>query len=158
MALIKCPECGSNISNLSKVCIHCGFQIETGGKENICMIDGIEYDLAEIKNKLLSTNTDDRDAIWNIFRELAMQVGKMTIYEAAELGELIISSKEVPKSYSRNRKTQNFEINDKVRCPKCNSTQITTGSRGYSIVTGFIGAGKTVNRCARCGHKWTPRR
>lgn len=45
-----------------------------------------------------------------------------------------------------------------VRCPKCSSTQITTGSRGYSMIWGFIGSGKTVNRCARCGHKWEPRR
>lgn len=44
-----------------------------------------------------------------------------------------------------------------VRCPKCSSTQISTGSRGYSMVWGFIGAGKTVNRCAKCGHKWEPR-
>ena len=45
-----------------------------------------------------------------------------------------------------------------VRCPKCNSTQITTGSRGYSIVWGLLGSSKTVNRCARCGHKWEPKR
>lgn len=45
-----------------------------------------------------------------------------------------------------------------VKCPKCGSTQISTGSRGYSMVWGFIGSGKTVNRCARCGHKWEPRR
>lgn len=45
-----------------------------------------------------------------------------------------------------------------VRCPKCSSTQITTGSRGYSMVWGFVGAGKTVNRCANCGHKWEPRK
>lgn len=45
-----------------------------------------------------------------------------------------------------------------VKCPKCNSTQITTGSRGYSIVWGFLGSDKTVNRCAKCGHKWEPKR
>lgn len=45
-----------------------------------------------------------------------------------------------------------------VRCPKCSSTQITTGARGYSMMWGFLGAGKTVNRCARCGHKWEPKR
>lgn len=45
-----------------------------------------------------------------------------------------------------------------IKCPKCGSTQFSTGARGYSIVTGFIGSGKTVNRCSRCGHKWTPRR
>lgn len=45
-----------------------------------------------------------------------------------------------------------------VCCPKCNSTQITTGQRGYSIVWGFIGSGKSMNRCANCGHKWEPKR
>lgn len=44
-----------------------------------------------------------------------------------------------------------------VRCPKCGSTQITTGNRGYSMVWGFVGSGKTVNRCAKCGHKWEPK-
>jgi len=43
------------------------------------------------------------------------------------------------------------------RCPKCNSTAITAGQRGYSIVTGFWGSGDTMNRCSNCGHKWNPR-
>ena len=42
-------------------------------------------------------------------------------------------------------------------CPKCGSTYITAGTRGYSAVTGFIGSGKTVNRCANCGHSWEPK-
>lgn len=43
-----------------------------------------------------------------------------------------------------------------VRCPKCGSTQITTGQRGYSFFTGFLGSNKTVNRCANCGYSWKP--
>lgn len=43
-----------------------------------------------------------------------------------------------------------------IKCPKCGSTNISTGARGYSIVTGFWGSGQTVNRCANCGHKWKP--
>lgn len=45
-----------------------------------------------------------------------------------------------------------------VKCPKCGSTQITTGTRGYSIVWGFVGSGKTMNRCAKCGHRWQPKK
>lgn len=45
---------------------------------------------------------------------------------------------------------------DQVRCPKCGSTQITTGQRGYSLITGFLGSNKTVNRCANCGYSWKP--
>jgi DNA-directed RNA polymerase subunit M/transcription elongation factor TFIIS len=43
-----------------------------------------------------------------------------------------------------------------VRCPRCGSTNITAGQRGYSLLTGFVGSGSTVNRCANCGHKWKP--
>ena len=48
------------------------------------------------------------------------------------------------------------EIRNVPRCPKCGSTSISTGQRGYSLVTGFIGAGRTTNRCASCGYKWEP--
>lgn len=44
------------------------------------------------------------------------------------------------------------------KCPKCGSTNISTGARGWKITTGFLGAGKTVNRCASCGYTWKPGR
>ena len=50
------------------------------------------------------------------------------------------------------------EENNTVRCPKCGSTQITTGQRGYSLFSGFLGSNKTVNRCANCGYSWKPSR
>lgn len=33
MALIKCPECGKEISDTSKACVHCGFKLEVSEKE-----------------------------------------------------------------------------------------------------------------------------
>ena len=44
-----------------------------------------------------------------------------------------------------------------ICCPKCGSTTITTGARGVNVVWGLIGASKTVNRCAKCGHTWKPK-
>lgn len=44
-----------------------------------------------------------------------------------------------------------------LKCPKCGSTAVTTGERGYSLLTGFIGSGQTMNRCGKCGHKWKPK-
>ena len=44
----------------------------------------------------------------------------------------------------------------KPRCPKCGSTSITAGQKGYSFWTGFLGSNKTVNRCSNCGHTWKP--
>lgn len=40
------------------------------------------------------------------------------------------------------------------KCPKCGSTAITAGQKGYSLLTGFLGSNKTVNRCVNCGHTW----
>lgn len=46
--------------------------------------------------------------------------------------------------------------NRPVLCPRCGSNQITAGQRGYSLVTGFLGSNKAVNRCAKCGYSWKP--
>ena len=51
---------------------------------------------------------------------------------------------------------QSREESNKPKCPKCGSTAITAGQRGYSIWTGFLGSSATVNRCSNCGHKWKP--
>lgn len=52
--------------------------------------------------------------------------------------------------------TQTKPTEKQVTCPKCGSTSITAGQRGYSLIWGFIGSGNTVNRCSKCGHKWKP--
>ncbi len=44
----------------------------------------------------------------------------------------------------------------KVRCPKCGCADIGVANRGYSLVWGFIGSGKSMNVCKNCGHKWKP--
>ena len=46
--------------------------------------------------------------------------------------------------------------NEPLCCPKCGSRSIATINRGYSIVWGFIGSGKPVNVCQKCGHKFKP--
>ena len=45
---------------------------------------------------------------------------------------------------------------ERVKCPRCGSTNITTGQRGFKLTTGFIGSNKTVNRCGNCGYSWKP--
>lgn len=62
------------------------------------------------------------------------------------------------RSQVEQQKVTKAEESNKIKCPKCNSTSITAGQRGFSIVTGFIGSNKTVNRCANCGYKWKPSR
>lgn len=75
----------------------------------------------------------------------------------------IINAKAEAESQKRHEEylaQRRVEEEDKntIRCPKCGSIQITTGQRGYSLLTGFLGSNKTVNRCAACGYNWKPRR
>lgn len=42
------------------------------------------------------------------------------------------------------------------KCPKCGSTSIGVTNRGFSLLTGFLGSGKTMNFCQNCGYKWRP--
>lgn len=68
MALIKCAECGKEISDTSKICIHCGCPIEkeltcsecgkkVGAKDKVCKNCGckitkkIQFDIQFIKEK-----------------------------------------------------------------------------------------------------------
>ena len=47
--------------------------------------------------------------------------------------------------------------NNVLKCPKCGSTAVTTGQRGFSMWTGFLGSNKTVNRCGNCGCTFYPK-
>lgn len=43
-----------------------------------------------------------------------------------------------------------------VCCPQCGSTSIATVNRGYSLIWGFIGSGKPMNVCQKCGYRFKP--
>ncbi len=76
---------------------------------------------------------------------------------------------EVPKTQTV---TSSGRITEKLlMCPKCRSTQLTDGKKGFSagkavagavltggvgILAGAIGSNKTVITCLNCGHKFKP--
>ena len=60
------------------------------------------------------------------------------------------------KSQVSQTQTQQKQEEEKIHCPKCNSTAITTGARGVNNFWGMLGASKTVNRCGNCGFTWKP--
>ena len=60
------------------------------------------------------------------------------------------------KTQIQQQENSRAQATNTVKCPRCGSTNITAGQRGYSLLTGFVGSGRTVNRCANCGHKWKP--
>ena len=45
---------------------------------------------------------------------------------------------------------------DTITCPKCGSSNITEGTRGFTLTTGFVGSGNFRYVCKNCGNKWKP--
>lgn len=139
--LIKCPECNKEISDKSKVCINCGYPIQ---QSNMCSVNGKEYDLTFLLDESYSILFKVRDMI---------QISNSDISHVKPEVEKIIQSKQIP-DFLNFPTVQNKDL--KIHCPKCGSKSIATGARGVNLTFGLIGASKTVNRCANCGHTWKP--
>ena len=54
------------------------------------------------------------------------------------------------------KETQKHIDDTEVVCPRCGSKSIATVNRGYSLFWGFLGSGKPVNVCQKCGYKYKP--
>lgn len=90
---------------------------------------------------------------------------KREIYEASLIKETPdkhskVEQKKQQEEIQKLKNNSNTTNKDEYipKCPNCGSTAITSSARGINIVWGFIGASKTVNRCANCGHMWKPKK
>lgn len=116
------------------------------------------------KEELVDTmlSLDDFDAIaessdYNRDLLLAMiELRKKDVIEFETKMQPFREAMKKKQEVKEKKRQEYFSSIDAPHCPRCGSTSITAGQRGYSLLTGFIGSGKTVNRCANCGHKWKP--
>lgn len=147
MALIKCPECGKEISDKSDRCIHCGYPLpkESG---NMFLFNGVQLE----KTFFLDEAIDIHKKISKL-RE-ASDVGNVVaidlLREWRETGVIpdVVNHETLAEVKERERNI--------IKCPKCGSTAVQTVNRGYSFWTGFIGSSSPRNVCQKCGHKWKP--
>ena len=259
MALIKCPECGKEISNKAKMCIHCGYPMDEYKEiipENYEIYEPplitqkfqvIMASYGFIKNRIAEELEDMKitsfDNAINLLDDLPVcicetysqdesrkiksslsdigadiTIKKVSCQDRVKLPTtnmdlfcIQLVNNNIPSDISeirlRNRTSSNIHyidllatglpldkakilydtliqrnikckllkdpisehentqiinyieyhlIDSKVKCPKCGSAQITTGNKGYSLLTGFLGSNKTVNRCSKCGYSWEP--
>lgn len=147
MALIKCPECGREISDKSDRCIHCGYPLEQKKSDQV-IVNGIVFK----KDFFCDPNISKIDKI-RVLRQkpdLSLEVAKNTVEAWTDISK-------IPDSITLVTETQQKEIErNTVKCPKCGSTAIQTVNRGYSLMTGFLGSGSPRNVCQKCGYKWKP--
>ena len=72
MALIKCPECNKEISDKSKICIHCGYPIsEQENKPDGCIkVDGELCNISKLKKMYEKYSKSDRKDIRRKYNEI----------------------------------------------------------------------------------------
>ena len=140
-----CAECGNdeffiidNIEEYVKFCSKCRWSIAISKQE---FVDKFEYpDCGSLRGEL-----EENDAKLGV---RCLNCGKVHIM--------------LEKQTTINNRKKFLERNN-PKCPRCGSTAITTGQRGFKyhwfggFDWGFFGSNKTVNRCGNCGHTWEPK-
>jgi len=158
MALIDCPECGGLVSSEAKACIHCGFPLlgsEQGEAKYMILLESVPNINAYIISQIayICPGCEIKRKINNLpcilLTGISLQRAKDMQSELDKLRVKTVISK-------LQEGTPIEPAKDVLCCPRCKSTAITTGTKGYGLIRGFIGSNKTVNRCGRCGYSWEP--
>ena len=153
-------------------CMVCGFQLiedTTMTEEQFLQLSESEKDEYETKiyntckqseffneNEYMEQHNNIKDWYCTFrFDKYEELTGEKAFTKENETYYKMKAHKRVSEAMDKYAGTINSNDN-KVKCPKCGSISITAGQRGYSLLTGFIGSSKTVNRCANCGNRWKP--
>lgn len=173
MALINCPECNGTVSDCASSCPHCGYPMNRTKPEP-------EREIVDLVIDSISNNQDYKIKTIKIIREIkgmglaeAVQFTK-TVPTTILYGINMSDAQKIQKVFSKfgcktsikkskligkdeSEIAEEYANNiGKIVCPRCKSTAITTGTKGYGLVRGFLGSNKTVNRCGKCGYSWEP--
>lgn len=145
----NCPSCGANYWSVSdrieyyiEICKKCGHIDQIKKQDFIdefqCPDCGCLEATLEENKKLIATR--------------CKHCGKQTI-----VLEKQTTDDARTRMLEKQRIQREFPNANLPKCPKCGSTSITTGQKGFTLLTGFLGSNKTVNRCSKCGHSWKPK-
>lgn len=175
MPLIKCVDCGSEVSTFADQCPRCGCPVHVSlekyneDKFFDLVVESIPEDsFLSIGGFICQSRNVDYGEARKLMQSVPFKIVPGATSETANSVKDIIENegctcKIVESSESVERFTANvmkqcnlYKKYQPLRCPRCGSTAVTTTSRGYSLLTGFIGSNKTVNRCGKCGYSWKP--
>lgn len=173
MALIKCPECGKDVSDKAPSCIHCGFPLQEQPKQQIqycpycgrtnniestfCGYCGKSFVKSDDSNSLTPANNNEVTNIMDYKNDLDTPNDIIRLQQAQIIQQ------------QRQLEEQRRQFESQAKCPRCGSTSLSSGKQGFGVVkavagvvlfggigalAGGIGANKTVVTCMNCGYKF----
>lgn len=162
MALIICPECGKEISDQSKQCIHCGYPISEivtphRTDERICVVNG-----KEIYLHFLLDNIETKEKMNKLVRTI--DCNSITAFKIIKEVE---ETKKIPETLNFETRTQSLKRQEQEKlqrqqqeqanlpkCPYCQSTNLKkiTGSDRFISVGLFGLASKKVGKQWHCNN------
>ena len=171
MGLLKCSECGSNVSEYADKCQNCGCPIDII-KENqikanthtITFIGGESIDLTGIENKISEDELKDSGKIWTVLMEeygakisTCSVVGSVFEFNDYKFPENF--QKTYEDMCNRNHQRVMEKASHLPKCPTCGSTNVhkisftrkATSIVGLGILSNKIG--KTY-QCDNCKATW----
>lgn len=175
MALITCPECGKEVSDMAKMCPNCGYPINDATvpdvKNNICVFKGQRYDLTEVLECVEKTFDErgeckeKKSTAYHILERIIPTIGcdtnellgylaryrKVPDFNFIPTGDPFKYRLLKPNNYNPAPTTEKKPPVPK--CPKCGCTNIQVVPKKWSFFTGFL-TNKTERVCANCKYKW----
>lgn len=154
MALIKCPECGKEISDRAASCPNCGCPASEFKKTSVP--EDTRSELDRIADEIF----------WNAPVDIvgcAKHLSKETGIPVREARQMMIARN---TEWKKGKKSGKYS--DSEYCPYCASRKIEYFHRPGIIVTRQSSASKSMlissqtdgidmMRCQRCGSKWIPK-
>lgn len=177
MALINCPECGKEISDKAKQCIHCGFPLEDYVQEfniydmvlkkiikktsfAVCILENY-YGIAKGEGDAL-ISTPGNVILKGINKENIEYLKYEFSREGLEMDFIPSDSDYVNPVNSRiSGCSEEWKAKQKsaIKCPTCGSTntqKISTTSKvvGAAAFGLFSKTARSQFKCNHCGYKW----
>ena len=180
MPIVKCVECGHDVSTFADKCQNCGCPVSITLEATCNESDTFDVILEDASGDKLEAVRFIREVVTpprglreaidiveslpnTIVYSVSQADGREVINKLSKIGCSARLEKSSGQSDGKNttgkydvKSTFLFTKDEPLKCPRCGSTAVTTTSRGYSLVWGFAGSNKTVNRCGKCGHTWKP--
>lgn len=160
MAILNCPECNGKVSDKIDNCPHCGYPIKESvfsSDRQYTVVNGVEYDVTEIINLILSNNNKNLERARNII------VSNMDI-SPIKFIKPVYELKSAPKEINCETLTKWKHIQQKAKmlnpkCPTCQSIDIRKISATSKVVNtalfGIVGTKRHKTfHCNNCGYEW----